>query len=561
MEKSKEGDLMANATQAAGGVQPIFILPEGTLRSKGRDAQVNNITAAKAVADTVKTTLGPKGMDKMLVDSLGDITITNDGVTILEEMQIEHPAAKMMVEVAKAQNEAVGDGTTTAVVLAGELLKKAGELLEQEIHPIIVTRGFKLAKAKALEFLEKSALNVSLKDEKSLMQIANTAMTGKSAERASDYLSEVCVSAIKKVAEVSGNKAYVDTENIKIEKKHGDSISDTMLIDGILIDKEVVHSGMPKGLKNAKIALIDSALEVKELEGDAKISIDSPEKMQSFIEEEERMLKEMVESVTGSGASVVLCQKGIDDMAQHFLAKKGVLAARRVKKSDMDKLAMATGAKIVSNVTELSDSDLGYAGNVEERRVGTDRMIFVEKCKEPKAVTILVRGGTEHVVDEVERALEDAIKDVAAALELGKMVPGGGSPEMEVSRAVRKYAESFEGREQLAIQAFASAIEVIPRSLAENSGFDPIDKLALLRSEHEKGNTLSGLNVFTGKVVSMTREGVVEPLKIKLQAIKSATEAAEMILRIDDIIAASGSSDKEGGMPPMPPGGGMPGMM
>ncbi len=548
---------MANMNQ--GGYQPILILPEGTLRSKGKDAQANNIAAAKAVAETVKTTLGPKGMDKMLVDSLGDITITNDGVTILEEMQIEHPAAKMMVEVAKAQNEAVGDGTTTAVVFAGELLKRAGELLEQDIHPIMITKGFKLAKLKALDVLEKYGTDVGISDEKQLQQIANTAMTGKSAERASDYLSDLAVRAIKRVATV-GDGSIVDTDNIKVEKKHGGSISDTMLIDGILIDKEVVHSGMPKAIKNAKISLLDAALEVKELEGDAKISIDSPEKMQAFLNEEDRMLRKMVDSIVKSGATVVLCQKGIDDMVQHLLAKKGVLAARRVKKSDMDKLAMATGAKVVSSIEELSSSDLGTAGNVEERKVGTDRMIFVEKCRQPKAVTILIRGGTEHVVDEVERALEDAVKDVAAALELGKLVPGGGASEIEVSRALRKYADSFSGREQLAIQAFADAIEVIPRVLAENAGLDPIDKLALLRSEHDKGKKSYGLNVFSGRVVDMLREGVVEPLKIKLQAIKSATEAAEMILRIDDIIAAS--SDSGRGMPSgMPPGGGMPEMM
>jgi len=449
-------------------VQPILIMPEGTSRSKGKDAQANSIAAAKVVAETVKTTLGPKGMDKMLVDSLGDITITNDGVTILEEMQIEHPSAKMMVEVAKAQNEAVGDGTTTAVVLAGELLKKAGELLEQDIHPIMITKGFKLAKEKALSVLEKYGISVSLDDEKILEQIANTAMTGKSAERASEYLSKICVQSVKKVADIQGNKVSIDTDNIKFEKKHGGSISDTRLIDGILIDKEVVHTAMPRIVKNAKIALIDEAIEVKELEGDAKISIDSPEKMQAFLEEEEKMLRNMVGKVVSSGANVLLCQKGIDDVAQHFLAKKGILAARRVKKSDMEKLAMATGAKIVSNTDELDASDIGFAGIVEERKVGTDKMIFVEKCKDPKAVTVLIRGGTEHVVDEVERALEDAIKDVAASIELGKCVPGGGGSEIEVSKALRKYADTFSGREQLAVQSFADAIEVIPRVLAEN---------------------------------------------------------------------------------------------
>ncbi len=554
---------MVNLSQLGqSGMQPILILPEGTLRNKGKDAQTNNIAAAKAVADTVKTTLGPKGMDKMLVDSLGDITITNDGVTILDEMQIEHPAAKMMVEVAKAQNEAVGDGTTTAVVLAGELLKKAGELLEQDIHPIIVTRGYKLAKKKALETLQRIAHDVGIEDEKSLRQISNTAMTGKSAERASDYLSDLTVKAVKRVSERDGSKLVVDTENIKMEKKHGGSIVDTVLIEGILIDKEIVHSGMPRFSRNAKIALIDAAIEVKELEGDAKISIDSPEKMQAFMDEEEKMLRGMVEKIDEVGANVVLCQKGIDDVAQHFLAKRGIIAARRVKKSDMEKLARATGAKIASNIKELSKGDLGYAGNVEERKVGTDKMIFVEKCRDPKSVTILIRGGTEHVVDEVERAIEDAIKDVAAALELGKMVPGGGSTEIEVANAVRKYAKSFSGREQLAIQAFANAMEVIPRCLAENAGMDPIDKLALLRSEHEKGKTNSGLDVFSGKVVDMMREGVIEPLKIKLQATKSATEAAEMILRIDDMIASSGSGGGgAGGMPGMPPGGMPPGGM
>ena len=547
---------MVNLSQLGvgqGGMQPIFILPEGTMRSKGKDAQSLNIAAAKAVADTVKTTLGPKGMDKMLVDSMGDITITNDGVTILEEMQIEHPAAKMMVEVAKAQNEAVGDGTTTAVVLAGELLKKASELLEMEIHPIVITKGYRLAKEKALEELERIAIHVGMENDRELVQIANTAMTGKSAERASQYLAEISVKAVKKVSENVGGKITVDTENVKLEKKHGGSMSDTMLIEGILIDKEVVHSAMPKDVKNAKIALLDVAIEVKELEGDAKINVDSPEKMQSFLDQEERLIRSMTDKIAASGAQVVLCQKGIDDLAQHFLAKKGILAARRVKKSDMDKLARATGAKIASNIQELTKDDLGFAGNVEERKVGTDRMIFVEKCKEPKAVTILIRGGTEHVVDEVERALEDAIKDISAALELGKMVAGGGAPEAAVAKVVRKYADSFSGREQLAVLAFADAMEVIPRALAENAGLDPIDKIAMLRSEHEKGAHTTGLDVFSGKVVDMLKAGVVEPLKIKLQAVQSATEAAEMILRIDDLIAASGSSDK-GGMP-KPPGG------
>ncbi|MHA2065805.1 MAG: thermosome subunit beta [Candidatus Thorarchaeota archaeon] len=538
------------------GGQPIFILPEGTLRNRGKDAQRTNISAAKIVAETVKTTLGPKGMDKMLVDSMGDVVITNDGATILNEMQIEHPAAKMMVEVAKTQDHAVGDGTTTAVVLVGELLKKAEDLLEQEIHPTVITKGFRLAKAKALETLEKVAMGVDIKDEKTLQKIAETAMTGKSSERASVELSELSVKAIIKVAETRGS-IDIDADNIKLEKKEGGSIDETRLIDGIIIDKEVVHPAMPKSLQSAKIALVDSALEIKELEGDAKISIDSPEKMQAFLDDQERSLKGMVDRIAGSGANVVLCQKGIDDTAQHYLAKAGILAARRVKKSDMEKLARATGATIISNLKDLTKSDLGFAGSVYEKKVAGDEMVFIEKCKQPKAVTILIRGGTEHVVDEVERAMEDAIKGIASALELRKIVAGGGASEMESAKALRKYAESFSGREQLAVNAFAEAMEVIPRSLAENAGLDPIDKLATLRSHHEKGEKNSGLDVFSGRIQDMSRAGVIEPLKIKIQAIKSASEAAEMILRIDDMISAGGS-DKAG--PPMPPGGmgGMP---
>ncbi|MCK4335558.1 MAG: TCP-1/cpn60 chaperonin family protein [Candidatus Aenigmarchaeota archaeon] len=538
----------------AQGVQPIFILPEGTSRTRGRDAQKNSIAAAKVVADAVRTTLGPKGMDKMLVDSLGDVTITNDGATILNEMQIEHPAAKMMVEVAKTQDEAVGDGTTTAVIIAGELLNEAEKLLEQQIHPTVITKGFRLAKIKVLEIIDKLAQKVDIEDEKTLKKIANTAMTGKAAERASDKLAVLSVKAVRRVADVNGGKVDIDTENVKIEKKQGGSMSDTELIDGIVMDKEVVHSGMPKKLERVKIALIDSALEVKELEGDAKINIDSPEKLQAFLDGEERSLKEMVDMVTKSGANVVFCQKGIDDIAQHYLAKLNILAARRVKKSDMEKLSRATGAKVVTNIKDLNKSDLGYAGLVEEKKIAGDEMIFVEKCREPKAVTILIRGGSEHVVDEVERAMEDAIKGVAAALELGKVVPGGGAVEMQIAKYLRKYAETFKGREQLAVNAFANAMEIVPKSLAENGGLDPIDKLAQLRSEHDKNRTSAGLDVFTGNVSNMLTLGVIEPLKIKLQAVKSASEVAEMVLRIDDIIS-TGAGNK---MPPMPPGGGMP---
>ena len=479
------------------GGQPIFILPEGALRSKGKEAQKTNISAAKAVSDAVRSTLGPKGMDKMLVDSMGDVVITNDGATILEEMNIEHPAAKMMVEVAKTQDREVGDGTTTAVVIAGELLKKAEDLLEQDIHPTVITKGFRMAKKRSLETLNSIASGVTINDDKVLKQLAETAMTGKSADKASSELADIAVKAIKKVAEDNDGKYSVDVDNVKLEKKEGSSINDTSLIEGILIDKEVVHSAMPKKVTKAKVALLEGALEIKSLESDAKISIDSPEKMQAFLDSEERMLKEMVEKVVKSGTTAVFCQKGIDDTAQHYLAKSGILAARRVKKSDMEALARATGAKIVTNIKDLSAGDLGHAGMVQERKVAGDEMIFVEDCKQPKAVTILIRGGTEHVIDEVERAMEDAIKGIAAALELGKFVAGGGSPEAEVARELRKYAESFKGREQLAVNAFADAMEIIPRSLAENAGLDPIDKLANLRSQHDEKKVTSGLDVFS----------------------------------------------------------------
>jgi len=548
---------MAQIAQIGG--QPVLILPEGTLRQKGRGAQESNIAAAKAVADAVRTTLGPKGMDKMLVDSIGDIVITNDGVTILDEMEIEHPAAKMMVEVAKTQNEEVGDGTTTAVVIAGELLKKAGELLEQEIHPTVIIKGFNLARDKSLEIMEKNSKPVGLNDRETLKKIALTSMSGKSGYGYSAKLADLVVEAVQLVAEKKDGKVVVDTENIKREKKHGGSSSDTELIKGIVIDKEVVHPGMPKRVRDAKIALIDAALEVKETETDAQIQITDPTKLQEFIEQEEKMLKMMVEKVAASTANVILCQKGIDDVAQHYLAKKNILTARRVKKSDMEKLAKATGARIVTNINDLKKGDLGYAKLVEEERVADEEMIFVRDCKNPKAVTILVRGGTEHVVDEVDRAIEDAVGAVSSSVEVGKIVAGGGAPEAETARELRKFAEGFSGREQLAVNAFADALEVIPRSLSENGGLDPIDTLVTLRAEHDKGNTAVGVNVLDGGVKDMIQLGVIEPLKVKTQAIKSASDAAEMILRIDDVVSAS-KLDK-GGMPPMPPGGmggGMP---
>ena len=519
----------------------------------GRDAQRTNIMAAKAVSDAVRTTLGPKGMDKMLVNSMGDVIITNDGATILQEMQIEHPAAKMMVEVAKTQDEEVGDGTTTAVVLAGEMLKKAGDLLDMNIHPSVITRGFSLAKTKAMEVLESQGKAVSLTDDQMLENIAITAMTGKSSERASQELATLAIRAVKRVAE-KNSTVRIDTDNIKIEKKQGGSMSETVLIDGILVDKEVVHSGMPKKVENAKILLLESALEIKNLENDAKVSIDSPDKLQAFLMQEEKQLKDMADNVIKTGATVVLCQKGIDDMVQHYLAKAGVLAGRRVKKSDMDALARATNGKVISSLKDIGKNDLGFAGLVEERKVAGEQMIFVEKCKDPKAVTILIRGGTEHVVDEVQRAMTDAVKGMASALELGKVVAGGGAIEIELAREVRKYAETLHGREQLAVMSFADAMEVIPRSLAENAGMDPIDKIAALRAAHDKGQRTAGLDVFTGEIVDSLKAGVVEPLKTKMQALKSASEATEMILRIDDVISASGK-----GGPRMPQGmGGMP---
>ncbi len=530
--------------------QPIFILPEGTTRTLGRDAQRNNIMAAKIVAETVRTTLGPKGMDKMIVDSLGDVTVTNDGVTILEEMQIEHPAAKMIVEIAKTQEDQVGDGTTTAVVFAGELLKNAERLLDQEIHPTVITRGYRQAAEKAQEILNRIAKPVTIKDTEILKNIAITAMTGKGVEAARELLADIAVKAVRQVAE----DGSISIDDIKLEKKVGGGTEDSELIQGILLDKERVHSGMPKIVKNAKIALLDMALEIKNTETDAKIQVTDPTQLQAFIEHEEKMIRDMIDRVIKSGANVVITQKGIDDLAQHFLSKAGIYAARRVKKSDMDKLARATGGKVVSSLKEISKTDLGAAGTVEEQKVGDEEMTYVKDCKNAKSVTFLVRGGTQHVVDEAERAVKDAIGDIIAAVKVGKVVGGAGAVETALARELRKFANSLSGREQLAVQAFADAVEVIPRSLAENSGLDPIDVLTDMKSKHEKGLEWAGIDVFSGKVVDAWKQGVIEPLKIKTQAIKSASEVAELILRIDDIIAG-GSGSEKGGMPQMPPGG------
>jgi thermosome len=533
--------------------QPVIILREGSTRTRGRDAQGMNLMAARAVAEAVRTTLGPKGMDKMLVDSLGDVVITNDGVTILKEMDIEHPAAKMIVEIAKTQDDEVGDGTTTAVVLAGELLKKSEALLDQDVHPTVIASGYRQAANKAREILNNLAFDVSVKDEQLLKEFAITAMTGKGAEAVGEKLADLIVKAVKAVVDESGK---VDIDDVKVEKKVGGTIGDSELIQGIVVDKERIHPNMPKTVKNAKIALLDCPLEIEKTEIDAKIEITSPDQLQSFLDQEEKMLKTMVDKIKKTGANVVFCQKGVDDLVQHYLAKAGIMAARRVKESDLKKLAKSTGARVSTSVDELAKSDLGDAGLVEERKIGDENMIFVEKCKDPKAVSMILRGGTEHVVDELERAVHDALRVVGVVVEDKKYVVGGGACEVELALRLKDFASTVGGREQLAIEAFAEAMEVIPRTLAENAGLDPIDTLVSLRSKHEGKNGMktAGINVFTGDAVDMKKEKVVEPLRVKTQAVSGASEAAVMILRIDDVIAASKLSGGRGG-PGMGPGG------
>ncbi|MEM3458112.1 MAG: thermosome subunit beta [Candidatus Bathyarchaeia archaeon] len=537
----------------AGGV-PVLVLREGSSRSRGKEAQHTNIMAAKIVAETVKSALGPKGMDKMLVDSFGDVTITSDGRTILDEMDIQHPAAKMMVEVAKTQDNEAGDGTTTAVILAGELLGKAEELIGKNIHPTIIIDGYKKASEKALEILEKIAIPAESNTQEYLKKAAMTSMASKLVAEHREYLADLAVKAILAVAEKENGKYKADVDDVKVEKKPGESLKDTKLIQGIVLDKEVVHSGMPKRVEKAKIALLDTPLEIEKTEFDAKINIESPEQMEAFLKQEEEMLRDMVEKIAAIGANVVLCEKGIDDMAQHFLARKGILTVRRIKKSDMEKLAKATGGKIITNMDDMSAEDLGYANLVEERKIGDDKMTFVEGCKHPRAVTILIRGGTERIVDEAERSLHDALCVVRDVVEEPKIVAGGGAPELEVSRMLKKYAETLPGREQLAVKSFAEALEAIPITLTENAGLDPIDILSELRAKHEKGEKWNGIEVHSGKVQDMTEAGVFEPLSVKKQIIKSATEAASMILKIDDVIAAGKMKT-----PPTPPGGGPPG--
>ena len=530
---------------APGSTVPVIILKEGTQRTRGREAQAANIMVAKAIAEAMRTSLGPRGMDKMLVDSFGDIVITNDGATILKEMDVEHPVAKMLVEVAKAQDEEVGDGTTTAVVVAGELLAKAEELIEKEIHPSLIIEGYKKAAAEALRILDEIGAPVDPQDKDYLVRIAKTSLASKLVGEYAEHLAKVAVEAVLKVARLENGKWKVDLDDIKIEKKEGMSVVDTMLIEGIVLDKEVVHPDMPKLVRNAKIALLDAPLEIEKTEFDAKLHIETPEQMRAFMEQEERMLKEMVDKIAATGANVVFCQKGIDDLAQHFLARKGILAVRRIKKSDMEKLAKATGGRVISRIDDLTPEDLGKAQLVEERRVGEDKMVFVEGCENPRAVTILVRGGTQRIVDEAERSIKDAINVVKDILMEPKIVAGGGAIETELALRLRDYARTLPGKEQLAVEKFAEALEIVPIQLAENAGLDPVESIVTLRSKHKEGEKWYGVDVLGNRLHDVMSLNVIDPVAVKKQVIKSAVEAASLVLKIDDIIAASKLSEKE----------------
>lgn len=533
------------------GGQPIFILKEGTKRESGRDAMQNNIDAAKSIAQAVRSTLGPRGMDKMMVDSLGDIVITNDGVTILKEMDVEHPAAKMMVEVSKTQDSFVGDGTTTAVIVAGALLAEAESLIKQNVHPTVIAEGYRMAAAHAKSTLENMAKKVLLSDEKLLEKMAETALSSKSASGSKTLLAKISYNTVKSVAEKVEDRYVVDFDNIQMVKKKGGDIDDTEMISGIIVDKEKVHPGMPDYVKGAKIAVLNAALEIKKPEFDTNIRIDDPSMIQKFLSQEEDLLKEMVAKVKKTGANVLITQKGIDDLAQHYLSKDGIYAVRRVKKSDIEKLAKATGASIASSIDELSSSDLGNAELVEQKKIDDDYLTFVTGCKNPKAVSVLIRGGTEHVVDEIDRSITDSLHVVASAVEDGKYTTGGGSSAAEISFRLREYAAKVGGRQQLAIEKFSNALEEIPRALAENAGLDPIDVLIKIRSKHAEGKKYEGLNLQTGESEDMEKTGVIEPLRVGIQAIESATEASVMILRIDDVIATKSSKGPAG-----PPGGG-----
>jgi thermosome len=528
--------------------QPVLILKEGTGRRRGNEAQRNNIMAAKIIAETVKTTLGPRGMDKMLISGMGDIKITNDGAVILEEIDVEHPAAKMIVEVAKTQDDMVGDGTTTAVILAGELLGKAQDLLDQKIHSTTVVSGYRKAFQKAEEVLQKLGIPVDIEDRETLRKVAVTSMASKVMGEARQHLAKIAVDAVKQIVEQRGDKNTADIDNIQIIKKAGKSLADTELIQGIILDKEIIHPGMPKRIEKAKIALINAALEVKKTEISAEIRIHEPTQMKAFLDQESRMLKEMVEKVKKAGANVLICQKGIDDLAQHLLAKEGIMAVRRAKESDMEKLAKASGGSIINNLDDLKAKDLGEAGLVEERKIGNDKMVFIEKCKDPRSVSLLIRAGLEKMMDEAERATHDALSVVADVIERNKVVAGGGAVEAEIAKELRGYSASVGGREQLAVEAFADALEAVPKTLAENAGLNAIDILVALRSAHQKKKGVTmGVNVFSGRVTNMLEEGVIEPVWVKQQALKSAAEVASMILRIDDVIAAT--RPKAEGMP------------
>ncbi|MEM4206677.1 MAG: thermosome subunit beta, partial [Nitrososphaerota archaeon] len=518
---------------------------EGTSRSRGRTAQRNNIAAAKIIADMVKTTLGPKGMDKLLVDSIGDVIVTNDGATILEKMDVEHPAAKMIIEVAKTQDKTVGDGTTTAVIIAGELLRRAEELVEQKIHPSTIISGYKKAMELAVNKLNSLAKNVSLNDVETLKKMVRTCLGSKSLGFATDYLAQLAIDAVSAVVREVNGKKKADKDDIQIVKKIGKSLLESQLVKGVIVDKEVVHAAMPKKVVNAKIALLDAPFEIEKTEFSAEIRIRDPLKIKEFLDEETRILKEMVDKVVKVGANVVFCQKGIDDAAQFFLAKAGILAVRRVKRSDMEKLEKATGGRIVTNFEDLSEKDLGQAGLVEERKIGEDRMVFVEDCKNPKAVAILIRAGLERQLDEAERALNDAIMNMINIVEESKVVPGGGAIEAELAKIIRAEASKYPGKEQLAMLAYAEALEIVPKTLAENSGLDPVDIMSSLRNKHAEDGMTFGINIFTGKVEDMYSLGVIEPIRVKAQALKSSFEATAMILRIDDVIAASKKKEEK----------------
>ena len=553
------------STQATRGTMPVVLLKDGAAEIKGREALKNNIAASKIIAEIVRTSLGPRGMDKMLVDSLGDVTITNDGATILKEIDVQHPAAKMLVEISKSTDNEVGDGTTSAVVLAGALLENAESLINQNVHPTIIVDGYRKAAKKAKQFLQEIADVVTANDKSILQKIAKTSMQTKLVRKDSDHLADLVVKAVLAVAEKDGEKFTVDVDDVKVEKKAGGSMNDCNIIQGIVLDKEIVHGGMPKKISEAKIALLNTALEISKTETDAKINISNPQQMKSFLDEENRMLKNMVDKVIASGATVVLCQKGIDDMAQHYLAKAGILAVRRVKESDLTKLAKATGARMVTNLDDLFEKDLGSAETVEERKIEEDRWVFIEGCKHPKSVTLLLRGGSQRVVDEVERSVHDAIMVVRDVMELPSIVVGGGAPETYAASKLRSWSKSLEGREQLAVEKFAESLESIPLTLSENAGMDPIDTLATLRSRQIKGEKYTGIDVMKARVGNMKSSDIIEPLAVKNQIISAASEAACMILRIDDVIATAKSAGPppgaEGGMGGMPPGmGGMGGM-